>query len=150
MSRTEGGRKVPLVPVRVVRLPRRCSSLMEPSLFASSPDKSELDLKLSFRKPANDATSRKYQHHSPVGKSDSSASGGDVPSSTTGDVNSAKVAAMKAAELGSRARTQRQRWKPPTSKETGGARYRSGEAVYFWSSAKRWSNIWSWLIMSLV
>ncbi|XP_064939111.1 uncharacterized protein LOC135593180 isoform X1 [Musa acuminata AAA Group] len=48
---------------------------MEPSLFASSPDKSELDLKSSFRKPTNDATSRKYQRHSPVGRSDSSSSG---------------------------------------------------------------------------
>ncbi|CAL9167193.1 unnamed protein product [Musa hybrid cultivar] len=48
---------------------------MEPSLFAFSPDKSELDLQSSFRKPTNDATSRKYRRHSPVGRSDSFSSG---------------------------------------------------------------------------
>ncbi|XP_018679666.2 uncharacterized protein LOC135618529 isoform X1 [Musa acuminata AAA Group] len=48
---------------------------------------------------------------------------------------------------GFRVQTGQQRWKRPC-KETGGARYRSGEAIYCWSPTKRWSNSWSWLVMT--
>lgn len=47
---------------------------MDSSLQSQSPDNS--DAKPSFRKPANDATNRKYRRRSPISGSPSSSSGG--------------------------------------------------------------------------
>ncbi|KAL0383441.1 UNVERIFIED_CONTAM: hypothetical protein Scaly_0631400 [Sesamum calycinum] len=61
-----------------------------------------LDSKAEFRKPSNDAANRKYRRRSPVGGSSSSSDGNSEQAFVKdSDIDAAKIAAMKAAELDS-------------------------------------------------
>eukprot|EP00268_Persea_americana_P015114 TRINITY_DN1685_c0_g2_i1.p1 TRINITY_DN1685_c0_g2~~TRINITY_DN1685_c0_g2_i1.p1 ORF type:complete len:483 (-),score=113.03 TRINITY_DN1685_c0_g2_i1:986-2434(-) len=104
---------------------------MDSSLQSQSPDNS--DAKPSFRKPANDATNRKYRRRSPISGSPSSSSGGSPKHGRSRSPNYSKVDSM---------RTSDDRWRRKDDKmdlDRDSGRIRSGKGSDSYKHSERQS-----------